>query len=883
MMARVRGWLRAVVGRRRLEADMTEEMQAHIAMRAADLEGEGVTPREALRRARADFGAIEGTKEAARQAMGLRLWDEGWGDLRYAFRTLRRSPGYVAVALVTLTLGIGATTAIFSAANAVLFRPLPFAGADRLVHLFETNPEFNWTDADAAPANALDWREQVGAFDDLALYSGFRSQFTILQDGEPVLLRGTQITANFFSVLGVEPLLGRRLDWDDTFRARSNYMVLSHRLWTTQFGSDPAIIGRQLDIGTRQVEVAAVMPPGFNFPGDGTQFWWPYGWTDEAMNAVSFRRAHYVRPVARLAPGVTMEAAHAELQTVVARLQTEYPGTNRVMGAGLMPVRDFLIREHRRPLMILMGAVALLLLLACVNVANLTLVRAAERHGEFALRQALGAGRFRVARQMVTESLLLALVGGLLGLGLGWTAVRLLARTTPLGIEGATTLALDLRVVLVTLGIATLSGLAFGVAPLLRRRPTRLSGELISGNRGDVGRPGRNRAVRSLVVVEVALALLLVMGAGLMLRSVWLLRDVDPGFRPDGVVAVQFSIPAARYQDRDQVLAVYDRLAETLEARPGIRRVGTIGQLPLDGTSWSSSVKAAGWAEDRVGLEILHRRADAGYFEALGIPLLRGRMFDQRDRADAPLVVVVNESFANAHFPGEDPIGQRIAYDRVPDSTSTWYEIIGIVGDQHQVSPAVAARAEVFENRNQDWSRNNWMVIRAEGDPAAALAQFRAVLREVDPLIPIAESRTLVEVWRGSMARESFMLTLLFGFGAVALLLSAVGVYGVAAQAARRRSREIGIRMALGADSPGVIRMMLRQSLGLVALGLLLGTAATFALAGVLRSMLYGIVPGDPPTLVAVVLILAGAALLASWLPARRATRLSPTLVLRDG
>jgi len=883
MMARARRWFGALVGRRRLEREMTEEMQGHVALHAEALMRTGVTEAEAWRRARADFGGIEGMKEASREALGLRLWDELRGDLRYAARTLRRSPGYVAVALLTLTLGIGATAAIFSAANAALFRPLPFADADRLVHLFETNPEFHWTDADAAPANVVDWREQVGAFSDVAVYSGFQAQLPLIRDGEPVLLRGVQVSGNFFDVLGVRPTLGRTMRWEETFDGRDDVVILSHSLWTTHFGADSGIVGRRIDAGTRQLEVVGVMPPGFEFPADGTQFWMPYGWAEAFVNNVSFRRAHFVRPVARLAPGVTLREADAEFQAVVQRLQLEYPATNKVMGVGMMPVRDFLIRHTRRPLLILLGATALLLVLASVNVSNLTMVRAAERGPEFALRQALGADRFRVARQMLTESLLLAAAGGLLGLGFGWWVVRLLARTTPLGIEGATTLTLDLRVVGVTLAVATLSGLVFGFAPLMRTRQQTLSGELGEGSRAGSGRPGRNRAVRSLVVVEVALALLLVTGAGLMLRSVWLLRDVDPGFRSDGVMAVQFGIPASRYPERDQVLAFYDQLAESLEARPGIRRVGTVNQLPLAGPSWSSQFKAAGWPEERGGLDILHRRTNEGYFEALGIPLIQGRMFDRRDRADAPFVVLVNETFAREHFPGEDPIGQRVAYDRVPDENSTWYEIIGIVGDQQQVSPGVPARAEVFENRNQDWARSLWVVIRGDGSPADVLAQFRAVLHEMDPLIPVAESQTLTEVWRRSMTRESFMFTLLFGFGAAALLLAAVGVYGVSAQAARRRTREIGIRMALGADRSTVLWMMLRHSLVLVGAGLGIGVLASLAASRVLQSMLFGVTPGDPATFAAVTLVLSGAAILASWVPARRATRQPPTVVLRDG
>jgi putative ABC transport system permease protein len=386
----------------------------------------------------------------------------------------------------------------------------------------------------------------------------------------------------------------------------------------------------------------------------------------------------------------------------------------------------------------------------------------------------------------------------------------------------------------------------------------------------------------TLVAVEVALALLLAVGAGLMLRSFWLIRQVDPGFRREGVLAVQFTIPTARYQDRDNVLAFYHRLAEALEGRPEVARVGAVGRLPLTGTSWSSQFQAHGWPPQRVGFEILHRRADRGYFEALDIPLIRGRLFEPGDRAGGPLVVVINETFAREHFPGEDPIGQRIAYDRVATESSNWYEIIGIVGDQHQVSPAQAARAEVFENGNQDWDRSNWVVIRTRVEPASVLPIVRNVLREIDPLIPIAQARPLRDVWRASMVREEFILTLLTVFGGVALLLAAVGVYGVAAQAARQRTREIGIRVALGAAGPDVIGLMLRRSLVMVGLGLAAGLTASLAAARALRAVLYGVAPNDPATLAAVVGLLATVAGLACYLPARRATGLDPVRSLRD-
>lgn len=456
------------------------------------------------------------------------------------------------------------------------------------------------------------------------------------------------------------------------------------------------------------------------------------------------------------------------------------------------------------------------------------------------------------------------------------------AGLTPLGIEGATSPVLDARVVGFTLAVAAASGIAFGLVPALRSPGPELHRALTEGGRG--GAPGGAglRTAGALVAVEVALALLLAVGAGLMLRSFWLTRQVDPGFRKDGVLAIQFPVPSARYQNRDNVPAFYDRLTEALEARPEIERAGLVAQLPLTGTSWSSQFQARGWPPERVGFEILHRRADRGYFETLDIPLIRGRLFDAGDRAGSPLVVLINETFARQHFPGEDPIGQRIAYDRGATDSSTWYQIIGIAGDQHQVSPSQPARAEVFENRNQDWGRTNWVVLRTRVEPMSALPVVRSILRELDPLIPIAQARTLHGVWRESMAREEFVLTLLTVFGGVALLLAAVGVYGVAAQAARQRTREIGIRVALGAAGPQVIRLMLRRSLTMVGAGLAAGLIASLLAARALGTVLYGVAPHDPTTLAAVAALLASAAGLACYLPARRATRGDPVQALRE-
>ena len=622
---------------------------------------------------------------------GATMWETTRQDVRFAMRTLGRNPGFALVAIAVLALGIGANTAIFSAVNASFFRPLPFGDADRLVMLFETNPEFGWDDATAAPANVFDWRDQVEAFEAVSGYSDFSNQVTAFRDGEPVLLGATEVIGNFFSTLGVVPALGRGFRMDETWEGSDNVVVISHDLWINYFGADPDIVGKSIELSAGSPEIIGVMPEGFSYPSAETELWTVPGWATTDRDAPFFRRAHWVRAFARLKPDVTQTEADAQLQVVVSRLQEDYPQTNSVMGAGFTPMRNFLIKEVRTQLLVLLGAVGLLLLLlACTNVANLMLVRANDRTREIALRHALGAGRVRVARQMLVESGVLALLGGAAGLALGWAGVRAIAVSNPMSIDGATSLALDYRVVLFTLVATGLSGILFGTAPALQTAAGDIYGVLRDGARGASGGRRGLRMVSALVTAEIALALLLVVGAGLMVRTFWLLREVDPGFTTQGVLAAQISVPSARYQNRDQVLEFYDGLIRSLEGRPGVESAGTVGHLPLMGTSWTSSFQAEGWPPDRVGVEIVHRRADTKYFETVETPLIRGRLFESTDGPEEPLVIVVNETFAREHFPAEDPIGQKIAYDQAPTAESTWYEIIGIVGDQHQVTLGLA-------------------------------------------------------------------------------------------------------------------------------------------------------------------------------------------------
>jgi predicted permease len=802
-------------------------------------------------------------------------------DIRLGVRSLRRSPGFAFAAIAVLAIGIGANSAIFSAVNAFLFRSLPFADADRLVIMFETNPEFGWTHAEAAPANALDWREQVEAFEDIAMYTEFLDETAFVRDGRPELLGVATVSGNFFSVLGVEPALGRAFSWDETWEGNNAVIVLSHTTWENQFAADPDIVGRSIEFGSRTVQVLGVMPPGFAFPSEQTDVWVTPGWQPGFREQAWFRRAHFARPIARLRPGVTLQEANAGLQLSVERLKNDFPDTNRVMGAGFLPVRDYLVMDVKSPLYVLLGAVALLLLLACTNVANLMLVRAGDRTRDVALRIALGAGRSRVARQMLVEGGLLAAAGGTIGLALGWIGIRALSTQQRIGIDGATEMALDSRVILFTALVAVVSALVFGIAPALRTARGDVQDALKEGGRsGGVGR-GSLRTAGVLVASQVALTVLLVVGAGLMVRTFFELRSVDPGFSTESVLAVQFTIPEDGYPARDDVLAFQDQFERLLEARAGIERVGLVGQLPLNGRSWSSQMQAEGWPAERVALEIVHRRADPGYFEALEIPLIRGRTFAPADGPDAPLVVVINETLARQYFPGEDPVGKRIAYDRAATAESNWYEIVGIVGDQHQVSPSEPPLAEVFENRRQDWARETWYVMRTSGDAASATGAVRGVLTELDPLIPLANARPLREVWRSSMARWEFLLTLLAVFAISALLLATVGVYGVTSQAARKRTHEIGIRIALGARAVEVLGMILRQGLFVVGVGLVVGVVLSLAATRAIAAFLYGVEPTDPVAIIGVVVLLGGVAAAACLIPARRAASVDPAASLR--
>ena len=874
--------LRALFGKRAVEHDLDEEIHFHIELETEKNLRMGMDSEEARRRALVAFGGVQRTKEAHRDARGTRWIDETGADVRHALRTLRRAPALATAAILTLALGVGANTAIFSAVDAVILRPLPFHDPGRLVMLWEENPDRGWRQGGVAPANAFDWRDQVEAFDDVALYNQASGRRTLTGDGEPRILINRKVTGNFFSVLGVRAQLGRTLNDAETWESGTRVVVISDRLWRQQFGADPGIVGRTIQLDGSGVEVVGVMPPGFAFPEEDVDLWLPIDWDPALREQVYFRQAHWLRAIARVRPGVSFERADAELQTVVHRLQKQYPGTNTHAGAGLTPLREFLVGDTRLPLMVLLAAVSFLLLIACANVGNLLLVHAAGREHEAALRLALGAGRGRLVRQALTESLVLSALGGAAGLALGWWGTHALVALQPQGMLPVHDVRVSWSVLAYVLLITTASGLLFGMAPVLwsgRRAPVEALKE--GGRGGSDGRRVR-RLGDVLVIGEVALALLLTLGAGLLARSFRQLQNVDPGFDATGTLTASITLPGTSYDTGERAVAFFDRLLQRVRAVPGVREAAAVSTLPLTTTEWTSDFAIAGRGVDDYGVEVVHREVTPDYFQTMRVPLLRGRDFTAADRGNAPAVVVINEALAQQFFHGQDPIGQRISFDRYPDSTSTWRTIVGVVGSEHQSTMAVDPRIEIFAPIAQDARSIMTVVIRTSAEPASLAPAVKRIVSEMDPTLAIASLRTMSDVRAKSLAKQRFLTVLLAMFAAVGLLLALVGVYGVMAHHTRRRRREMVIRIALGAPVPHIEWLVVAHALRLVGIAVVVGTGVAFAATRALSALLYHVAPVDPLTFAVVPLILALTAALATWLPARQAGRVDPAVLLRE-
>ena len=872
--------LRAMVSPRSTENALNEEIQFHLDQETEKNIRLGMSPDAARREALVQFGGLTQAREAHHEVYAARPVEDFLSDARYTLRTMRRTPTLAAAAILTLALGVGANTAIFSAVNAVILQPLPFPSPDRLYMVWEENSEKGWYKQVAAPANMLDWKEQVDAFADVMGYTDTFGAATLTDGGEPTIVKPTHSTGNFFSVLGVRAALGRTFTDAETWQTGQNVTVLSHRLWRDRFGSDPKVIGRTIQLDGNPVQIVGVMPAGFAFPSEATDLWQPWGWNPQSRQQTYFRRAHWLSVIARVKPGVSQEAANTQLQSVVARLQRDFPATNTRMGAGITPLHEFLVGDTRLPLLVLLGSVGLLLLIACANVGNLMLVKASGREREAALRLALGAGRTRLIRQALTESLVTSLLGGLAGLTLGWWGTRALQAVQPAGMLRVSEFQFDWVVLAYVLAITTVSGLLFGLAPALwssRRLPL---DALKNGGRGGSESRRIRRWGERLVIGEIALALMLSIGAGLLVRSLLRLQQVDPGFDPTGVLTVRVPLPNGRYETDGKVLSFYARLDERLRGIAGVQSVGGVSQLSLETSGYTSDFTLEGWPSGTYGSEVAHRRVTPEYFRTMRTSVLAGRVITADDRADSPQVVVINEAFARKHFPGQDPVGKRVAFDRVPDSTTTWNTIVGVVKSQHQTKLSLEPQIEVFEPVTQSPS-GLYMVLRTAGDPASLGPAVRRVVGELDPALAIESMRTMEEVRARSLARERFLTTLLLVFAGVGLALAVVGVYGVMAHMARRRVREMGIRLALGAQANDVRWLVVRNGVRLVVIGLVIGTAGALVATRTMQAMLFGVAPKDPLTFVAVPVVLILTALVATWVPATYASRADPATALR--
>ena len=872
--------LRAALRRRAADRELDEEIRFHLEREQEKNVTAGMTDADAWRRAYVSFGGVQQVREAHRDVRGLPWMADAGGDARVAVRALARHPALAAAAVITLALGIGANTAIFSAVDAAMLRPLPFPAPDRLVMLGENNPEMNWHMESVAGANYLDWKEQVRAFQDIAAYTSGTGHATLTGAGDPQLLTLEAVTGNFFTVLGGHAALGRGFVDDETWDTTHATIVLSDRAWRTHFGGDPGVVGRTIHIDGRPTQVIGVMPAGFTFPSSTVDAWSTQGWDRASRTKVWFRRAHWLRAIARLKPGVSVDQANAQFQVVVRRLQQQYPVTNRVMGAGMVPLHTYLVGDTRTALLVLLAASGLLLLIACANVGNLMLVHANGRAPEVALRLALGAGPWRLTRQMLTESLVLSSLGGAAGFALAWFGTRAITVLAPERTLPDSGIHIDWSVLAYTLAIATACGVLFGIAPALwsaRRAP---GDALKEGGRGPHEARRARRWGEALAVAEIALALTLSSGAGLLVRSLWRLAHVPPGFDPHGVLAVGLELPQARYDTTPKVNAFDDALIARVRALHGVTDAAIVSHLPLTGTEWTSSFSIAGRRPGEYGSEVAHREVGPDYFRMMREPLLAGRTFNRTDREGSPRVVLINDVVARRFFPGQNPIGQRLTFDKVPDSSSMWRTVVGVVGSEHQISLDAEPRIEIFTPQEQDPSGDIFLMVRATGDPMSLLPQVRSVLHDLDPEQAIVEVHTLDDVVAASMARTRFLTTLLLVFATVGLALAVVGVYGVMAQLAQRRTREMGIRLALGAPARAVRWLIVRHALGMVVPGLVIGTVAALIATRALRSVLYRVAPSDPLTFVAVPLALAASALVASWMPAAQVSRADPAQAL---
>jgi putative ABC transport system permease protein len=876
--------------RDRRNEELREEIEAHLTLAEREGMDAGQSQKEARHAARREFGNVAIAEEVTRDAWGWRWLVEMWQDVRYGVRNLLRTPGFTAVTILTLALGIGANTAIFSVVNAVLFRALPYRDAGRLVWAtnFVTSQQQNLVFADEYAG----WRAQNHVFENMGAY-GTNAEFTLTGAGTPERLRGAQVTASFLNVLGVMPQLGRNFLEEEDKPTGPKTVMLSDGVWRSKFAADPKVVGSVIALDDTPYTVVGVLRPDFEFldnsPADVLI---PFQLSDSSIQVVNGQVRVMIQPlsvVGRLRPVVSVAATASELDAISKRVLANLPAKIKGLGEAqtqVFPLHDHEIGNVRPALLVLLGAVGFVLLIACANVANLQLARAAAREKEVAIRGALGAGRWRLARLMLTESAAVAIAGGAAGLLLAAWIIRLIHRFAPTNIPHLQAARLDLSVLVFTLAVSLLTGILFGLAPVLAAFRVSLNNTLKEGGAQSGSGAGTRRAQRVLMVAEIALSFVLFIGAGLLVKSFHQLTAIAAGFDAQGVLTARIALPLDQYQSVDLQRAFFQRLAEKLQALPGVASAGATASIPLRGNVMMSTVQIEGQPPTDFGVaNVPITRVNSvtpGYFAALRVPLMEGRLLDERDGAEAPNSVVVNQAFVRRFFEKEDPIGKRFTAALVARTggSKTW-TIVGVIGDTKQRGLASDIMPEVTASALQWPLFMMTVVLRTSVEPTSMVSAVRKEVSDLDKNLPVFGVQTMDEMLSAEVASQRFNAGALAGFAGLAVLLAGVGIYGVMAYAVSQRTREMGVRMALGAGQAKVLRMILNQGLRLAAIGVALGLAASFGLTGLMRGLLFGVKPSDPATFVFVTGALLVVALAACWIPAWRATRVDPVIALR--
>jgi putative ABC transport system permease protein len=872
--------VRSIFQRRKVETELDDELRFHFEQQVAKYMDSGVTPAEALRRARLEFGGLDQVKEECREARGVHVMETLYQDMRYGWRMLRKSPGFTTVALLTLALGIGANTAIFSVVYGVLLQPLPYQDPSRLIVLHETTPKVGTVGV--SYPNFLDWRAQSRAFSKMAAVSSV--DFNLAGADQPENISGAAVSSNFLSMLGARPLLGRDFDPSEEKAGTAPVVLLSYQLWQSHFGGERSVLGRTVALDGRSFTIIGVLPGNLRWM-EKMEILEPIGaWATGSSEANERGDRGDLLAIGRLAPGASFTQARAEMEGIAARLAQAYPGSNDQFGVALQPIREVFVSDLRPAVLVLFGAAIFVLLIACANVANLFLMRGASRTKEIALRIAVGASRSRIVYQILAESFVLAVLGGLLSLALAFAGIRGLARLIPTAMLAGASVSLNGPVLLFAAGVVVLCTFVFGLAPAAQSTRPDVQSELKESGRALSAGTGQSRMRGFLAIAEVSLALILLVGAGLMMKSLYRLLSVNPGFRPDRVLSMQMSLRTAQYSKNPAIQNFWQRVLDQVRQLPGVEAVALGTGVPLTDSHSRSDITLEGMALPKPG-SYPHpdvHEVSPGYVSTLGIPLERGREFTDADNEHAPLVAMINTTLARQFFTHEDPIGKRLMFGRPSAKKAPqWITIVGVAGDTRLYGLANPARLEVYLPLRQDASSEMTLIVKSGTEPAALTSAIRSAIASIDKEQPIFGIATMQQLVKDSVSGRRITLILLGVFGALALVLGAIGIYGVIAYSVAQRTHEIGIRMALGARRGDVLGMVLAQGAKIAGAGVLIGIIASFGLTRLMTNLLFSVSPADPATFTAVAIVLVLAALLACYVPARRTLRVDPMNALR--